>query len=365
MINMFSTYIAPDAHEYLGRVLTSTMVSEGERVKSFESELTRELGIINPVAVNSGTSALHLALILAGVQAGDEVILPAQTFIATGLAILYQGAVPVFCDIQYETGNINPESIKSCITERTRAIMVVHWGGLPCDMDEIAEIASENNIPIIEDAAHALGATYKSSPIGAISDYTCFSFQAIKHLTTGDGGLVASKDLASYSEARALRWFGIDRANSPMSILGERIYDLDKIGFKYHMNDYSAALGLANLPSFKNRLDRLRNIDSIYRSRLSNVPGLKLFDRPMDRESACWLFGIHVDRRADFMAMMSDKNIATSVVHQRIDKNSIFKGRNILNNQELFDESQVHIPIHFDLTDDDIELIIQTIQSGW
>jgi perosamine synthetase len=170
------------------------MLSEGRLVKEFEEKLEKELGLKNPIAVNSGTSALHLAIVLAGIGPGDEVILPAQTFIATGLVIAQEKAVPVFADIQYKTGNIDPNKIEEKITKKTKAILVVHWGGTPCDMDEIHTIAKKHKLVVIEDAAHALGATYKKRPIGSISDFTCFSFQAIKHLTTGDGGAVCVKD---------------------------------------------------------------------------------------------------------------------------------------------------------------------------
>lgn len=224
-IGFFHTYVSPDAHIGINQVLNSTMLSEGKLVAKFESELAKTLNINNVVALNSGTSALHLALVLAGIGEGDEVILPAQTFIASGLAVRYVGATPIFADIQYQTGNIDPSSIRDKITQKTKAIMVVHWGGYPCDMTEIGEIAAKYGIPVIEDAAHALGAVYKDSPIGAISELTCFSFQAIKHLTTGDGGGLAIANEAMVSVAKKLRWFGIDRAASPMSELGERIYD--------------------------------------------------------------------------------------------------------------------------------------------
>jgi perosamine synthetase len=155
-ITFFNTNISPNAIERASQVLQTGFVSEGRLVKDFEATLATQLDIINPVAVNSGTSALHLGLALAGVGPGDEVIIPAQTFVATGLVVLMQYAQPVFADIQYETGNIDPESIRQKITEKTKAIMPVHWAGYPCDMDEINAIAQEYNLAVVEDAAHAL-----------------------------------------------------------------------------------------------------------------------------------------------------------------------------------------------------------------
>ena len=193
-MDFFNTYISPKAIEYATDVLKSGWISEGKKVREFESALTRSLGLRNPVAVNSGTSALHLALAISGVKRGDEVILPAQTFVATGLAIKMQDAIPIFADIDPLDGNISPKSIEERVTDCTRAIMPVHWGGYPCDMNEINSIASRYNISVIEDAAHALGATYNGEPIGSISRFTVFSFQAIKHLTTGDGGALCCID---------------------------------------------------------------------------------------------------------------------------------------------------------------------------
>ncbi len=219
-MDFFHTTITPGAIERATQVLQSGWLSEGRLVKEFEAALSSRLGIQNPVAVNSGTSALHLALALCGVGPGDEVILPAQTFVATGLVILMQGATPVFADIDPQTGNLSPAAIREKITPRTRAVMPVHWGGYPCDMDEINTLAAENGLAVIEDAAHALGARYKDCLAGALSRFTAFSFQAIKHLTTGDGGALCCLVEADAKAAFVRRWFGIDRANSQPSFWG-------------------------------------------------------------------------------------------------------------------------------------------------
>jgi len=366
-INFFDTYISKEAYSNVKAVLDSTRLSEGKLVKKFEESLEKELGIINAVSVNSGTSSLHLALVLAGVGPGDEVILPAQTFVASGLVITQQGATPVFADIKYETGNIDPISVRENITEKTKAIMVVHWGGLPVDLDEINKIAKEYNLIVIEDAAHAIGALYKSKPIGSISDYTCFSFQAIKHLTTGDGGAICTKNSTKYKEAKAFRWFGIDRETAEPSILGERKYDIPKVGYKYHLNDYAAALGLSNLPSLKKRIEKRQEIANQYRTGLSEVSGIKLFDTPGDRESAHWLFGIHVENRESFIKKLSEASIPTSVVHLGIDHNSVFGSgiRQDLVMQRKFDNTQIHLPMHDYIDTETVEYIIEKIKLGW
>jgi len=365
-ITIFNTFINHSAYISVKKVLDSTYLSEGKLVKEFEARLSTELGWKNPVALNSGTSALHLAVTLAGIQPGDEVICPAQTFVATALVVLHERAVPVFADIQYKTGNIDPKSVESKITDNTKAIIAVHWGGYPCDMDEIHEIAKRHNLIVIEDAAHAPGATYKGRSVGSISKFTCFSFQAIKHINTGDGGALCCKNEDEAQKALIKRWFGIDRANSEPSVLGERVYDIDSAGYKYHMNDYAAALGLANLDGFSERLQRRRRIAEKYRKELSQVSGLELFDASPDRESAYWLFGMHVERREDFIRALQSRGVTASVVHLRIDRNSCFGGlRKDLPSQARFNETQIHIPIHDGLSDDDVDHIIQSVKKGW
>lgn len=366
IIQVFNTFVDEKAIQYVESVLKTTYLSEGKLVHEFELQLAAELGWNYPVAVNSGTSALHLALVLAGVGPGDEVICPAQTFVASALVIMQELATPVFADIQYANGNIDPEAISEKITEKTKAIMVVHWGGYPCDMDEIHTIAARHNLVVIEDAAHAPGATYKGRPVGTISDFTCFSFQAIKHITTGDGGAVCCKKESDARNGFTRRWFGIDRLNSIPSILGERSYDIADIGYKYHLNDYAAALGLANLRGFKERMARRRSIASCYRNQLGKVSGIRLFDDAPDRESAYWLFGMHAERRIDFIRALQDRGVTASVVHQRIDRNSVFGGlRHDLVNQARFDETQIHIPLHDGLTEENVTHIISSIEKGW
>jgi perosamine synthetase len=324
-----------------------------------------ELWIAKLLALNSGTSALHLALMIANVREGDEVIIPPQTFVATGLVVLMAGGKPVFADIDPTTGNISPTSILEKITSRTKVIIPVHWGGYPCDMDEINTIAGEYKLSIIEDAAHALGAIYKGKPVGTLSKFTAFSFQAIKHLTTGDGGALCFLEDKDANEGFIRRWFGIDRANSEASILGERQYDIQTLGFKYHMNDLAAAVGLGNLEDFPLRLARRQKIANYYRSELSKCSGLQLLELGEDRTHAYWLFTLLVDRREDFIKKLVEEKIPVSVVHLRIDRNSIFGGLNNLPGQNTFNEKQVSIPVHEALTDAEVDKIVQKIKSGW
>lgn len=365
-ISFFHVHISPSAVELANQVLRSGWISEGPVVKQFESALAQRLGLQNPVAVNSGTAALHLALALAGVGPGHEVILPAQTFVATGLVILMNGATPVFADIDPMTGNITPASIAERISPRTKAVIPVHWAGYPCDLDEINALAARHGLAVVEDAAHALGATYKGKAVGSISRFTVFSFQAIKHLTTGDGGALCCLEETDARAAFSRRWFGIDRASSQPSILGEREYDIAAVGYKYHMNDLAAAVGLGNLEDFPQRLARQQQIASYYREHLENVPGLQLTRLDEDRTHAYWLFTVLVERRKDFIRKLAEGGIPCSVVHLRIDHNSVFGGvRDDLPGQAAFNERQVAVPVHDGLADEDVERVIASIRGGW
>lgn len=359
------TTISDAAIENALATLRSGMVSEGKQVRRFEQELAHRLGLVRPVALNSGTTALHLALVLAGVEQGDEVIIPPQTFIATGMAVLMQGAKPVFADIQLQTGNLNPADLVARITKKTKAIIPVHWAGYPCDLDEINEIASSHHLTVIEDAAHALGATYRQIPIGAISRFTCFSFQAIKHLTTGDGGALCCLRAEDEPQARIRRWFSIDRDNSPPSFLGERVYNATTLGYKYHLNDLGAAIGLGNLEVFPSVLARLRQIAAQYRREFAKVSGITLLESKADRESACWLFTLLVERRDDFLRALQGRGVPASVFHQRIDRNSVFGGKQELENMRRFDDLQAAVPLHAGLSDTDVETVIAAVKAGW
>ncbi|MBI5739129.1 MAG: DegT/DnrJ/EryC1/StrS family aminotransferase [Nitrospirae bacterium] len=365
-MNFFNTHISEKSIELVNEVLRSTFISAGKLSDRFERRLEEETGMINPVTVNSGTSALYLALAVAGIKPGDEVILPAQTFIASGLVVLMHYARPVFADIQYKTGNIDPDAIRNKITGKTRAVIPVHWGGYPCDLDEINAIAKQHNLAVIEDAAHALGATYKGRPIGSISRFTAFSFQAIKHLTTGDGGALCCIDGSDHYQAKRRRWFDIDRDNSAVSVLGEREYDAAHVGYKLHMNDLSAAIGIGNLEDLGSDLRRRKEIASLYRRELKDVAGLQLLEYREDRESADWFFQMLVERRIDFIKKLKENNIPASVVHLRIDTNSVFGGTTAgLYEQERFNDKQISIPIHRKLTDDDLYHITRCIKTGW
>jgi len=365
-ILMFRPYVNEKAIEFVSQTLRSGWIGEGPMVRNFERRIGELVNSPYPVAVNSGTSALHLALLIAGVKPGDEVITTAQTMLATTQAILAAGARPVYADSEYTTGNIDAADISKRITPSTRAILTVDWGGYPCDYDAILEVAAKHGLPVIEDAAHALGAVYKSKPVGSICPFTCFSFQAVKLITAGDGGMLCLLNDKTYESAFRLRWYGIDRLRRQPSILGEPMWNVRELGYKYHMNDIAASIGLGNLEDFQNLLMRRHKIVALYRDGLDGVPGITLFERKSDRQSADWLFSVHVQRREELCRMMRAKDIEVSVVHLRIDRNQICGGeREDLPQLARFTETHVSLPLHNYLTDDEVEYVISSIRTGW
>ncbi len=364
VIPMFWPYVpVKKIEKELSEVLRSRWIGQGPRVDKVEKKFEGMFNIPYAVTVNSGTSALHLSLILSGVSKDDEVITTPMTCSATNIPILYTGGKAVFADIQEDTLNIDPQSIEDKITDKTKAIMVVHWAGYPCDMDEILKIAKKNNLRVIEDAAHALGAEYQGRPIGKIGDYTCFSFQAIKQITSVDGGILTVSDKKDYDRARLLRWYGIDR-----TFKGDIYwkYQISEVGYKYHMNDVTAAMLNVQLDELNKVLKRRKEIVKMYLDNLSNIPGLTLLKRENDRKSGNWLFTILVEDRENFMRKLKENSIESHMVHVRNDIYPIFEGKRLnLPIMNKVESKYVSIPLHNKLTDEDVQKIIKVIKNGW
>ena len=358
-MNFFETTITEEAKDNVMKCLDSGFISEGQFVDLFEKDIEHVFGYKNCVAVNSCTSALHLALVLAGVKPGDEVILPAQTFKATGDAIIHCGAKPVFVDIDKVTGNIDPYNVWNRTT-KAKAVISVSWGGTPPDLARLEDVTKACGIALIQDNAHALGSTYNDEPIANFGDFSCFSFQAIKALTTGDGGMLTCKHPHDYYRARKLRWFDIDRENDKVGFDGERMYNSHEAGFKYHMNNIAAAIGLGNLHGVKERQARRKWVADQYDE------AFLVANRVSRKGSSDWLYTAIVDLRDIFIRMMRSKGIPVSVVHNGIDRNSIFGGIDrSLTNQRYWDEHHICLPCHSGLTDEDVQQVCDAIKSGW
>ena len=350
MIPMHKVFMPDNIEEIidpLREILRSGWIGEGERVLEFERKIGSFISCNNVVALNSGTSALQLALRLCGVGIGDEVITTAMTCMATNEPIVLTGATPVWADVQPGTGNIDPDSIREKIGIRTKVIMVVHWGGYPCDMDEISVIAREYGLKVIEDCAHAWGSEYRGRTIGSHSDFACFSTQAIKHITTGDGGFLVCQNKKDYDRARSLKWFGIDREHRRENSLGVAEWDIVEAGYKFHMNDIAATIGLAQLPYLNDLIAKRRGNAAYFDEHLQNLEKVELLRNDEDRKSSYWLYTIKVKDRQRFIKYMAHHGIAASVVHERNDKHSIFAHYNSggLKGLDEFSQKMVCIPV--------------------
>lgn len=349
----------------LSAVLAGGWVGEGPKVAEFEAALRPIVGSDNVTALNSCTSALTLALRIAGVGVGDEVVTTAMTCTATNLPILLAGAAPVWADVDPDTGNISPTSVRSRITSRTKAIMVVHWGGEPCNMDAIGAIAREFNIKVIEDAAHAFGSSYRGNPIGSHSDFVCFSFQAIKHVHCGDGGLLVCRSMVDHARARSLKWFGIDRENRKENALGYAEWNVVEPGYKMHMNDIAATIGLAQLPYLSTILHARNNNAHAYEAAFAGLQRVKATKADLQSQSAYWLFTLLVDDQVAFIRHLKENGVASSVVHMRNDKGAVFAPYRCddLPGLDHFSQHMVCIPVGQWVGDADRAHIIDTIQK--
>ncbi len=364
-IVLFHPHISQLARDYVDDTLNTRWIGQGPKVDLFEKNFSTKFANGNAaLSCGSGTDALHLSYLLAGLKAGDEVVVPLFTCTATNIPFLYMGVKIIFADIQPGTLNIDPKHVKELVNSKTKAIVCVHYGGLPCDMDELRKIATEWNIPIIEDAAHAVGASYKGTPIGSLSEFTMFSFQAIKHITTGDGGMVTFKDDGKLLEkGKRLRWFGIDRSAKQKGIWEN---DITEVGYKYQMNDISAAMGLAALEEFDQVLALRKTLFDKYEELLTGINGIQFIGGGYsDRIHAAWLCTVIAENRENLQHKLREQNIESSQVHYRNDRYSIFGGRGEYPNMDAIEDKYLVLPLHTKMNLSDVEKVCYTIKQGW
>jgi len=369
-ISLFHPSVAKKAIKNLKKILYTKQISEGPLVAEFEKKMDERFDGPYSLMVNSGTSALHLAYILARIKPGDEVLTSVFTCVATNIPLLWIGAKPVFVDIDPKTLNIDPEDIERKITKKTKAIIVVHMSGQPAEMPWIEDIACRYDIPIIEDAAQALGAEYAGRKIGSTltKNFSVFSFQAVKNLTTGDGGLLRIPDKKQFELSKRLRWFGINRDVKEGSKPDRdcQNYDITEIGFKYNATDIDAAIALAGLEKLDGWLEKRAKIVDYYRKKLKDIPGLELLSQPKHLTSSNWLFHILVERRNDFMKKMEEAGIEVNVSHTRNDQYTVFGGKKLkMNGMDRVEDSYVCLPLHTKLKMREVKYICRIIRGGW
>ncbi len=363
-IPLLKVHMPDSVQESLLKTLSSGFVTEGPRVAEFEKAAGEYIGNANAAATNNCTSAIHIALQISGVGAGDEVVTTAMTCQATNQPILKSGGKVVWADIQPDTGNIDPNDIKRKISNKTKAIIMMHWAGQPCDIDEINLIAVEKGIKVIEDAASAFGAEYKGNKIGTISDFTCFSFGAVKHITTGDGGMMTFKEKDNVERAILLRNHGTDKKAHRTET--EWDFNIYESAWKFSMNDIAATIGIEQMKYQELLLEKRRSNADYYDKNLKDVSGLKILSRKNDRNSACWIYTVLVENKEGFVKALREKGIQTSIVHQRNDIHPIYSSsRTDLPNLDYFYKRMINIPVGWWLSKEDIEYIVESIKSGW
>lgn len=352
----------------IAEVFASGYINEGEYVTKLESELKAYLKVKNLTLVNSGTSALTLALRIIGIDKGDEVITTAMTCVATNTAILNSGAKIVWADLDIDSGMISAIDVERKITNKTKAIMVVNWAGTPCDLARFDSISKRYGIPVIQDAAHSFGANFQSRSITDFTDFTCYSFQAIKHFTTGDGGAIVCRSESEAFLARKLKWFGYDR-DSVKDAKGDwrgQKWDADieygEVGYKFNMNNLAAAVGLANISEIHNVLQQHRENALHLREIIKSHNRVILIDSEIDRDSSYWVYTLRLksseQQRNQVLISLNSRGIGAGVVHLPNYLYSAFKEFNTdLPNNELFSKTQLSLPCGWWLDKNDIEFI--------
>jgi perosamine synthetase len=365
MIPVYRPYHDDLEIKYLRDVIDSGWWGMGPKTAEFEQKFASYIGTKHALGLNSATAALHLALMCIGVQ-GGEVITPAMTFVSTNHAILYNGGTPVFCDIEPENLNMTAEEIAKLITAKTRAIIVVHYGGYACDMDPIMELAREHGLYVVEDCAHACGGEYKGRKLGSIGDFGSYSFQAVKNLATGDGGMLTTNNDEWASRIKKLRWVGIskDTFDRGAGNSYDWFYNVTEPGFKYHMNDIIAAIGLAQFEKLDWMNGRRRYWSDRYRESLHDIPGVVCPPVKEYMHPACHNFVVKAHNRDELRAKLMGKGITTGVHYYPNHLFDMYKAyyRELPVSERIWKEL-VTLPLYPDLSEEDHRLIIDSIRE--
>ena len=359
--------------EEVVKVLKSKWLSMGPVTQEFEEKFSNYLGVKYAFGVSSGTAALHIAHKVIGIEQGDEVIVPSLTFVATANSVLYCGAKSVFADItSLDDFNISPDDILEKITNKTKAITIVHYGGYPCDMNAIMEIAEDHNLKVIEDAAHAPGAEYKGKKCGIIGDVGCFSFFANKNLVTGEGGMLVTNDDALAEKIRIMRSHGMTTLTWDRHKGHAHSYDVVDLGFNYRINEMASAIGLVQLKKLNKNNEERRRIVEEYRKRLEDISGFSVPFKEYKEKSSYHIFPVllSVDvSRGEFIDKLKEKGIQTSIHYPPIHLFTYYRKilgfrEGMLPLTEYVGEHEVTLPLYPTIREEDVEYIAKSISEA-
>jgi dTDP-4-amino-4,6-dideoxygalactose transaminase len=394
VIPLFKVYMSERAPQAVAEVLQSGFIGEGPKVKEFENLLQKYFDKTsdNLTLLNSATSAEHLLYHYLkkdrllynneygyvafstteweGLKPTDEVLTTSLTCTATNWPIILNGLNLRWVDVDPITLNMSLNDLETKINENTRIVTLVHWGGTPVDLDKLRSIVSRaeakygRKIIVIEDCAHAFGSKYKGKYVGFTGNFATFSLQAIKHITSIDGGFISSPYSSFTQESKLLRWYGIDRNGPRADFRCEA--DVPEAGFKFHMNDVSAAVGIENLLDSDKILPVNKDNAKYYNEELKNIAGITTITQVEGGESAYWLYSLHVDKRDDFMRYMGENGVYTSRVHERNDKHTCVKQyQTDLPGVDKAVSTMINLPVGYWVTKEDREYITDLIKKGW
>ena len=347
--------------------IDSMWVGRGPQSIAFEERFAGFVGVSHAVALNSATAALHLGLLCAEVE-GQEVLTSSMTWVSSTESILLAGGRPVFCDVEEDTLNIDVEDMERKITPTTRAIVVTHYGGQACDMDPILDLARAHGLTVIEDAAHGCGGEYKGRKLGSLGDIGCFSFQATKNMTTGDGGMMVTNDDAIAERVRKLRWCGITKPTwerfRPGQLNRSWVYEVEEVGYKYEMNDLAAALGLAQMDRLEQSNLRRRELMERYRDAFADLPQIAPLAARDFALSSCYNAVIRVDHRDELYAHLDNDGIDSNVHFYPNHLYKIFRPytTRLPVTEEVW-KKILSIPLHPLLTDSEQARVIDSVRT--
>lgn len=343
----------------LEQILYSGMIGEGDEVYAFEREFAERFGLPNALGMSSGTGALHVALLACGMQPGDEIITTSMTAEPTNTTILQVGARPVFADVDPATGNLDPGAVERAITPATRGICVVHYAGYPANMRRLRAIADRHGIALIEDCAHALGARIDGEPVGTIGDAAIFSFQAIKHMTSVDGGVLSLRDPARLDLARRLRWFGL-RKGVPRTEV-----NITTPGFKYNMNNVTAVIGRQQLATIDEAIERHIDNGRFFDRAFAGITGVAPARVDAGSEPSYWLYTLLCDDAAAVEAALVAEGITASKLHRPNHLHSVFAPyAGDMPGLATFYDRLLHLPCGWWVDDADRERIVAIVERA-
>lgn len=355
------------------QVLRGDWLTQGPTVEAFEQALAKKCGARFAVAVANGTAALHAAYVAAGLGAGDEFITSPMTFFATANAGLWQGARPVFVDIDPNTGNIDPTRIEAAITPRTKLIVPIDYTGRPADLGAIKDIARRHHLLVVEDACQALGASYQGKPIGSASDLTAFSFHPVKSITTGEGGAVLTNDEGYYRMMKKFVTHGISKLDLHRPMPGPWYMETHLLGLNYRLTDIQSALGLSQLKKLDGFIARRRALAGRYQQALANVPGIRLPPLDIDAIQSAWhLYVIRFDesfagRKAEIVLKLREAGVGSQVHHIPVHTDPYYESlgytAGLCPKAEAWYRSALSIPLYPRLTEAEQDTVIQALKN--